>query len=112
MGNGTLPHQNGHDGRSQPLWSPSKPPAAVFGSPSPSPLQNSQSSSQGHMKVRDVCVDFSSLGQGFLEEEFPGQLVLMDREVLPQETCCWQPGKVQPLCYLFLLRRALATGGD
>lgn len=85
---------------------PSKSYAAVLRSPPPPLLGNSQSSSQGQLKARDVvCVDFSSLGQGFLEEEFPGEPELMDREMLPQETCCCQPGKVQPLCYLVPLQR-------
>lgn len=43
--------------------------AAALGSPPPPLLGNSQSSSQGQLKARDVvCVDFSCLGQGFLEE--------------------------------------------
>lgn len=89
---------------------PSKPHATILGSPPPPLLGNSQSSSQGQLKARDVCVDLGGLGQGFLEEEFPGKL--MDSEILPRETCCCQPGKVPPLCCLFLLWRALGTGGD
>lgn len=90
---------------------PSKSYTTVLGSHPPPPLGNSQSSSQGQRKARDVvCVDFSSLGQGFLEEEFPGEPELMDREMLPQETCCCQPGAS------FVLSpppvEALATGGD
>lgn len=60
---------------------PSEPHAAVLRSPPPLLLGNPQSSGQGQLKVwrAFVCVDFSSLGDSFLEEEFPGEPALMDR---------------------------------